>query len=120
MDMARRTLLQVGTIMGIGIMVKALGFGDALAKKAATKFEIEKTHGEWKTILTPEEYYVLRQEGTEVPFKNKYHNSKANGMYHCAGCDLPLFSSKTKFDSKTGWPSFWEPIEPNALGTRTD
>ena len=71
------------------------------------KFEIEKTDGEWKTILTPEQYYVLRQGGTEVPFKNKYHNSKTNGIYHCAGCDLPLFSSETKFYSKTGWPSFW-------------
>ena len=84
------------------------------------KFEIEKTDGEWKTILTPEQYYVLRQGGTEVPFKNKYHNSKTNGIYHCAGCDLPLFSSETKFYSKTGWPSFWEPIEPNAVETKTD
>ena len=55
-----------------------------------------------------------------LAFKNKYHNSKTNGIYHCAGCDLPLFSSETKFYSKTGWPSFWEPIEPNAVGTKTD
>ena len=118
--MRRRTLFQVGTIMGIGMMAKTLGLGDVLAKEAARKFEIEKTDEEWKTILTPEQYYVLRQGGTETPFKNEYHNSKTNGIYCCAGCNFPLFSSETKFDSKTGWPSFWEPIESNAVGTKTD
>ena len=102
------------------MMVKTLRFRDALAKETAMKFEIEKTADEWKIILTPEQYYVLRQEGTEPPFKNEYHNNKTNGIYCCVGCNLPLFSSETKFDSKTGWPSFWEPIEPNAVGTKTD
>ena len=99
---------------------KGLGFRDTFTEKATMKFEIKKTDEEWKTVLTPEQYYVLRQEGTEAPFNNEYHNSKVNGIYYCAGCDFPLFSSKTKFDSKTGWPSFWEPIEPNAVGTKTD
>jgi len=120
MDVGRRTLLTVGTIMGIGVIARALGFEPALAKESHMKFEVVKTNEEWKAILTPEQYYVLRQEGTEAPFKNHYHNSKAAGTYHCAGCDLLLFSSEKKFDSKTGWPSFWEPVSPSAIETKTD
>ncbi len=120
MDVGRRTLLTVGTLMGIGVIARGLGLGNALAKENHMKFEVVKTDEEWKVILTPEQYYVLRQEGTEAPFKNHYHNSKAAGTYHCAGCDLLLFSSEKKFDSKTGWPSFWEPISPSAIETKTD
>lgn len=83
-------------------------------------FEIVKSDAEWKAILTPEQYRVLRQEGTEPPFRNKYHDSKAPGIYRCAGCDLAVFSSKTKFDSGTGWPSFWEPLTEMAVATETD
>lgn len=83
-------------------------------------FEITKTDAEWRAILTPEQYRVLRQEATEPPFKNKYHAHKARGVYRCAGCDLPLFSSEAKYDSGTGWPSFWQPISETALGTKTD
>ena len=82
--------------------------------------KITKTDAEWKALLTPEQYRVLRQEGTEKPFANPYHNSKASGTYICAGCDLPLFSSKAKFDSRTGWPSFWEPISGKAIEQKTD
>lgn len=120
MDIGRRTLLTIGTIMGIGALGKALGLEKALAKENSMIFEVEKTNAEWKSILTPEQFYVLRQEGTEPPFTNQFHNSKAAGTYHCAGCDLPLFSSETKYDSKTGWPSFWEPVSLNAIGTKTD
>lgn len=87
--------------------------GDAITK-------ITKSDEEWKKLLTPEQYYVLRREGTEPPFKNKYHDSKANGAYHCAGCDLALFSSEHKFDSGTGWPSFWQPLSESVIGTKTD
>ena len=120
MDMKRRTLLGVGTLMGMGVMAKALGFGQVFAQEKPVKFEWNKTDEEWKAILTPDQYYVLRKEGTERPFTNPYHNSKAEGIYYCAGCDLPLFSSEKKFDSQTGWPSFWEPISPKAVGTKTD
>jgi peptide-methionine (R)-S-oxide reductase len=120
MEVNRRTLMAVGTIMGMGAMAKALGIGEVLAKEIPMKFEIEKTDQEWKAILTQEQYHVLRKEGTEPPFTNEYHNSKAVGVYHCAGCDLPLFSSEKKFDSQTGWPSFWEPISLSAIGTKTD
>jgi peptide-methionine (R)-S-oxide reductase len=82
--------------------------------------KITKSDDEWHKLLTPEQYYVLRQEGTEPPFKNKYHDSKAKGIYQCAGCELALFSSEHKFDSGTGWPSFWQPLSESVIGTKTD
>jgi peptide-methionine (R)-S-oxide reductase len=87
---------------------------------ASKNFEVTKSDEEWRRALTPEQYQVLRQESTEPPFKNKYHDSKTPGTYRCAGCELPLFSSAHKFDSGTGWPSFWQPINDTALGTKTD
>jgi peptide-methionine (R)-S-oxide reductase len=82
-------------------------------------FEITKTEEEWKRILTPEQYYVLRKHGTETAFTSPLDKHFAPGTYHCAGCDLPLFSSDTKYDSGTGWPSFWRPLD-GAVGTRED
>ena len=70
--------------------------------------------------MTAEQFEVLRHEGTERPFTNQYHDNHAAGMYNCAGCDLPLFSSEQKFDSGTGWPSFWQPIAPRVVESRTD
>lgn len=72
---------------------------------------IEKSDAEWKKQLTAEEYYVLRQQGTERPFTGKYHDHHEKGIYLCAACRLPLFSSATKFDSGTGWPSFFAPVQ---------
>lgn len=72
--------------------------------------KIEKTDSEWRSLLTPEQYEVLRNEGTERPFTSPLNKEYRNGTYHCAGCDLELFSSETKFDSGTGWPSFYAPI----------
>ena len=82
--------------------------------------EIKKTDEEWRSALTPEAYQVLRKEGTEPAFQNQYHDQKTQGIYHCAGCGLPLFSSDEKFDSGTGWPSFWKPMEESAVETKTD
>ncbi len=82
--------------------------------------KITKSDEEWRKVLTPEQYQVLRKEATEPPFRNKYHDHKAKGTYQCAGCELPLFSSEAKFDSGTGWPSFWQPISPEVIGTKTD
>src|SRR2546426_5205201 len=83
-------------------------------------FQVTKTDEEWRRILTPEQYRVLRQDGTERPFANQYYASKERGSYQCAGCDLPLFSSDDKYDSDTGWPIFWKPIAEKAIGTKTD
>ena len=72
---------------------------------------IPQTEQEWRTRLTPEQYEVLRNKGTEQPFTGAYASTKEPGVYRCAGCGAPLFSSTTKYESGTGWPSFWEPIE---------
>ena len=120
MKIGRRTVLQIGALAGLGIMAKPLGFLPALAMEGPETFEVVKTDEEWKALLTPEQYYVLRREGTEPPFTNAYHANKAMGTYHCAGCDLALFSSAVKYDSKTGWPSFWQPLADRVVGTRTD
>jgi peptide-methionine (R)-S-oxide reductase len=82
--------------------------------------KVTKSETEWKAVLTAEQFDVLRHEGTERPFTNKYHDNHAPGIYNCAGCDLPLFSSEHKFDSGTGWPSFWQPLDPKVVGTTTD
>ncbi len=82
--------------------------------------KITKTEQEWKNILTPEQFSILRQKGTERPFSGEYNKFKEYGVFLCAACDLPLFSSKAKFDSGTGWPSFWEPISENNVITETD
>jgi peptide-methionine (R)-S-oxide reductase len=82
--------------------------------------KIIKTDDEWKKLLAPESYRVLRHENTERPFTDNMHDSKKAGVYHCAGCELPLFSSEHKFDSGTGWPSFWQPIDPKVVESRTD
>jgi len=82
--------------------------------------KINKTDEEWKKILTPEQYQVLRKQGTERAFTGKYHDNHEKGIYVCAACGLPLFSSDTKFDSGTGWPSFYKPIDESHIGTETD
>jgi peptide-methionine (R)-S-oxide reductase len=82
--------------------------------------KVAKTDAEWKKQLPPLAYRVLRHEETERAFTNPLHENHLAGIYSCAGCDLPLFSSEHKFDSGTGWPSFWQPIDPKVIETRTD
>lgn len=82
-------------------------------------FEVTKTKAEWKKLLTPEQYYVLRDEGTERPGSSPLNKEKRAGTFHCAGCELPLFSSETKYESGTGWPSFYAPLD-NAVETSED
>src|SRR6202035_4084592 len=89
------------------------------AAKAAKAYEVTHTDAGWQKLLSPDAYQVLRHEGTERPFTSALLNEHRAGTFSCDGCDLPLYSSKTKFDSGTGWPSFWAPL-PNAVATRTD
>ena len=81
------------------------------AARAATSYEVTHTDEEWRKLLSPEAYQVLRHEGTERPFTSPLLGEHRTGTFACAGCDLPLYSSKTKFESGTGWPSFWAPLE---------
>jgi peptide-methionine (R)-S-oxide reductase len=93
-------------------------FGLADGAKAET-FEVAHTDAEWKKLLSANQFAVLRLAATERPFSSPLDHEKREGTFACAGCDLALFSSKTKFDSGTGWPSFWAPLE-NAVGTTDD
>ena len=96
-----------------------LGETAAEAASAAGDSQWNLSDTEWKRRLSPAAYQVLRKEGTERPFSSPLNNEKRSGTFHCAGCDLPLFSSKAKYDSGTGWPSFWQPL-PKAIGTKID
>jgi peptide-methionine (R)-S-oxide reductase len=82
--------------------------------------KVNKTDEEWRQILTPEQYRVLRRKGTERPFSGEYDKAKEKGTYVCAACGNPLFGSETKFDSGTGWPSFWEPLGADSVATEED
>jgi peptide-methionine (R)-S-oxide reductase len=82
--------------------------------------KVIKTEQEWKQQLSPEQYQVARQAGTERAFTGKYWNAKDKGTYNCVCCGEPLFSSDTKFDSGTGWPSFYEPVQEGAVATHAD
>lgn len=82
--------------------------------------KISKSKQEWQTELSPEQYRVCREKGTERAFTGQYWDNKEKGQYRCACCGEPLFSSDTKFDSGTGWPSFWAPIAPEHVATETD
>lgn len=91
----------------------------ARSKPTYSRFEITKTEQEWRKLLTPEQFQVLRQQGTEFPGSSPLNKQHDKGTFVCAACALPLFTSETKFDSGTGWPSFYEPIA-GAIGTTID
>ncbi len=82
--------------------------------------KVVRSDREWRELLTETQYYILRRKGTERAFTGRYWNTKEKGTYHCAGCDLPLFSSEAKYDSGTGWPSYWKPIDKRHVGEKED
>jgi peptide-methionine (R)-S-oxide reductase len=101
-------------------MVSDLDNHHCAKERAGMAEKITKPDAEWRAQLTPEQYRVTRQKGTERAFSGEYAESKASGTYVCVCCDQPLFSADTKFDSGTGWPSFWQPVAPDAVATESD
>ncbi|MGJ8654223.1 MAG: peptide-methionine (R)-S-oxide reductase MsrB [Opitutaceae bacterium] len=83
-------------------------------------FPVKRTEAEWRELLTEVQFHVAREQGTERPFTNPYHDNKKTGLYRCVGCETPLFSSTDKFNSGTGWPSFTQPIDSRTLGEHKD
>ncbi len=112
----RRILLTSAATLG---GVAALRWLRAVPAEAAEKFAVEKTDAEWRRQLTPAQYEILRNHGTEPPGSSPLLNEHRKGIFACAGCDQPLYSSDTKFDSGTGWPSFYQPL-PGAVGKTED
>lgn len=101
-----------------------LGTGGALTLAgrsiaASGDFEVTRSEAEWKAMLSDQEYRVMREEGTEPAFSSPLDKQYSDGIYHCRGCDLAVYSSEHKYDSKTGWPSFWQSL-PDAIGTKRD
>ena len=113
----RRGLLGAGVIAAIGATFAACGRSTPAA--AAERFAVTRTPAEWKSRLGPDRYRILRQAGTEAPFTSPLDKEKRRGTFVCAGCALPLYASTTKFDSGTGWPSFYAAL-PNSTRTRND
>jgi peptide-methionine (R)-S-oxide reductase len=97
----------------------ALTLFPTVALAAADSDKLVLSDAQWKARLTPEQFDILRREGTEIPFSSKLDYEKRAGTYYCVACNLALYSSKTKYDSGTGWPSFWAPL-PHAVETKTD
>jgi len=115
----RNLLLAGGAAMFAGSTSMFNLFTSRKAHAASDQFEITRTEAEWRALLSPAQYEVLRDHGTERPFTSALNEEKRKGVFHCAGCDLPAYSSDTKYDSGTGWPSFWEAM-PDAVGTTVD
>jgi peptide-methionine (R)-S-oxide reductase len=115
--MPTRRLVVIGSAAGLAVTLTPARW--SVASEATETFEVTHSDDEWRKLLTPDQYAVLRQSGTERPFTSAFLHEKRRGSFACAGCDLDLFSSTTKFGSGTGWPSFWAPLE-NAIGTTRD
>ena len=114
--LSRRTFILIPMMSILKIIFKPI---EVFASKISPHEEWNLSTQEWKKRLSPEVFNILREEGTERAFTSELNNEKRKGLFHCAGCDFPLFSSSTKFDSGTGWPSFWDPIQ-GSVATKVD
>ena len=114
--LSRRTFILIPIMSIFKIIFNPI---QVFASSLSSKEDWNLTKDEWKLRLSPESFYILIEEGTERAFSSKLNNEKRKGVFHCAGCDLPLFLSEKKFDSGTGWPSFWDPIE-GSIETKVD
>ncbi len=114
----------LGILLVLGIVVYVSGFRGESNNPSVIIGSFDesklKSNEEWKKILTSEQYYILREQGTEIPFTGPLNDEKRAGTYFSVGCDIPLFRSEQKYDSGTGWPSFWAPIEPGILVLRDE
>jgi len=123
---ARWGFIVLAIVCGASACAKRPATSDAarpepLPRKGKTMpVKVFKTDKEWRKLLTPEQYRVTRKKGTERAFTGRFHDSKAEGTYTCAGCDQALFSSAAKFDSGTGWPSFYQPVSGSSVATADD
>ena len=114
--LSRRTFILIPIMSILKFIFKPI---QVLASSVSSRDSWNLSKEEWKNRLSPESYYILREEGTERAFSSQLNNEKRKGIFHCAGCDLPLFSSDTKYDSGTGWPSFWDSIK-GSIETKVD
>ena len=117
--MNRRSMIQAGAaVLAGGVAIVALK-GRAAARPDTTRYPVSLTPEQWRRKLTPAAFDILREEGTEAPYSSPLLNEHRRGVFACAGCALPAYESKTKYDSGTGWPSFWAPL-PHGVATRRD
>jgi peptide-methionine (R)-S-oxide reductase len=114
--LTRRLMLMGSAIGAVATYATWWSLGDS---QAETTFAVTHTDAEWRKLLTGEQYAILRRSATERPFTSPLNHEERRGNFACVGCDLDLFSSKTKFESGTGWPSFWAPLD-HAVGTERD
>ena len=114
--LSRRSFILIPTMSILNFLLKPK---KVLASVTSAKEEWNLSKEDWKTKLSPESYYILREEGTERAFSSQLNNEKRKGTFHCAGCNLPLFRSESKFDSGTGWPSFSDSIQ-GSVETKVD
>ncbi len=119
MNETRRRVLQWSGAAAVAGALGVYSFGGAGRAAETQTFEVTHTDDEWKKLLTPNQFKVLREAATERPYSSPLNDEHRHGIFSCAGCDLDLYSSETKFESGTGWPSFYEPLA-NAVGTTRD
>ena len=116
----RRALLTAGVALGALMAASKYAEAETMTTTTAQEIDYRKlSDADWRKRLNPQQYDVLRKHGTERPGSSALNHEKRKGTFACAGCDLPLFSSDTKFESGTGWPSFYQPL-PDAIGTKSD